>query len=135
MHFFFPRDKREKRKREQRGKRNVEGERGRKEKERKLIRDFPKPRGPEIGNVRLVNPAVATNFLIPFSSRINRSLARDPSKSPPSRSPQSAGFLFVRPRSISRMCVSASHKSLMKDRANDGRFYHSVTSLLYVLSR
>lgn len=53
--------------------------------EGKLIRDFLRPRETrtKIENVRLANPAVARNFLIPFSSRINGfPRARDPSKSP-----------------------------------------------------
>lgn len=86
--------------------------------EGKLIRDFfPRPRGTrtEIESVRLVNPAVARNFLIPFSSRINGfPRARDPSKSPRRGLRNLASYSYSRDRSRFLPANARSRESLMK---------------------
>lgn len=89
--------------------------------EGKLIRDFPRPRGThtEIENVRLVNPALARNFLIPFSSRINGfPRARDSSKSPRRGLRNLASYSYGRDRSRFLPANARSHESFIKTCTN-----------------
>lgn len=84
----------------------------------KLIRDFLRPRGTrtKIENVRLVNPAVARNFLIPFSSRINGfPRARDPSKSPRRGLRNLASYSYGRDRFRFSPANARSRESLVNE--------------------
>lgn len=103
--------------RAKKGTREMTREKRRWRMEGKLIRDFPRPRGTrtEIENVRLVNPAVARNFLIPFSSRINGfPHARDPSKSPRRGLRNLASYSYGRDRSRFLPANVRSRESLIK---------------------